>query len=573
MTEEQTEQREQWDAVVVGSGPGGLTTAACLASAGKRVLVVERHDVAGGNMQVFRRNHARPDGGHDWFEFDVGVHYIGECQPGGLFPTVFNSLGIGDRLQFRRLDDDGFDTLQFPDFTFRVPAGWDEYERRLADQFPSERAGIERCMRTLREVATESRDVFGGARPTFDLWAHRTLHELFSECELSQQPVAVLDHWSGLYAGGPKQSTVLMHAGIINHYMTGAFYPEGGGQVIPARLVQVIEALGGEVRCLAGVDRILVNDGKATGVRLEDGTVVEAPIVVSNADYRRTVDQMVGREHLSPGTVAWADHAVMTLGLVCVYVVVDIALEGPNTNYFVFPDYRTDELYEELDTGVLPGGEVPFAYVALASRKDPENPELCPPGHTNLQIMTLAPRGNEYWGVDTGPADGGTYRRNDTYLARKQELTDRLLDAAEGALGPFRDHIVHCEMATTLSHERYTHSTGGTSYGYRHSPDQTGDHRPDHRTEIDGLWVVGANTVSGHGIAGGVTGGVFCASKILDRPLIVEMFMGQQLVDPALIAPDPDGFDPLEFSRGARLRAKRADRVASLRERRATEGR
>ena len=49
--------------------------------------------------------------------------------------------------------------------------------------------------------------------------------------------------------------------------------------------------------------------------------------------------------------------------------------------------------------------------------------------------------------------------------------------------------------------------------------------------------------------------------------------MGQQLVDPALIAPDPDGFDPLEFSRGARLRAKRADRVASLRERRATEGR
>ena len=191
------------------------------------------------------------------------------------------------------------------------------------------------------------------------------------------------------------------------------------------------------------------------------------------------------------------------------------------------------------------------------------------PGHTNFQIMTLAPRGNEFWGVPTGPADGGTYRRNETYRARKQELTDRLIDAAEVALGPFRDHIVHVETATTLSHERYTHSSGGTSYGYQHSPDQTGEHRPAYRTEIEGLWLVGANTVSGHGIAGAVTGGVFCASKILDRHLIVEMYMGQRLVDPALIPPDPDPFDPLELCRGARLRALRADRVASLRARRA----
>jgi phytoene dehydrogenase-like protein len=259
----------------------------------------------------------------------------------------------------------------------------------------------------------------------------------------------------------------------------------------------------------------------------------------------------------------------MTLGLVCVYVVVDTVLDGPNTNYFVFPDYRTDDLYTELDRGRLPDTGVPFAYVALASRKDPGNAELCPPGHTNFQIMTLAPRGTEYWGVETGPADGGRYRRNATYLSRKQQLTDSLIDAAEQVLGPFRGHIVHCEMATPLSHERYTHSTGGTSYGFLHSPDQTGDHRPDHRTEIDGLWVVGANTVSGHGIAGGVSGGVFCAGKILDRPLIVEMFMGRRLVEPALIPPDPDPFDPLEYCRGATLRTKRAQQVASLRRRRA----
>ncbi len=554
---------EQWDAIVIGSGPGGLTTAACLGSTGKRVLVLELHDVAGGNTQVFRRHH-----GDDWYEFDVGVHYIGECGPQGLFTTIFNGLGVGERMRFRELDRDGFDTLRFPDFTFRVPASWEEYDRRLVEQFPNEKAGIQRCLTVLRTVAQEGRLVFGEDRPTYDQWAMRHLSELFEECELSQQACAVLDHWSGLYAGAPKETAVVTHAGLVSHFMGGAFYPEGGGQMIAARLIQAIEACGGEVRTLSPVDRIIVESGRATGVRLENGDEMSAPMIVSNADYRRTIHGLIGTENIAPGTAAWADEAEMTLGLVCLYVVVDKVLEGPNTNYFVFGNYETDENYEILEQGRLPDTDLPFAYVAMASRKDPGNAELCPPGQTNFQVMTLAPRGNEYWGVEDGPADGGTYRRNDEYRERKQELTDRLIEAAEEVLGPLRDDIVHVEMATTLTHERYTRSTGGTSYGYKHSPDQMGQNRPQFRTEIDGLWVVGANTVGGHGIAGAMSGGVFCASDILDRALIVEMYMGEQLIDPATIPPDPEDFDALEYCRGEKLRAKRSERVKSLRERR-----
>ena len=339
-------ETSEWDAIVVGSGPGGLTTAACLGAAGKRVLVLERHDVAGGNTQVFRRHH-----GDDWFEFDVGVHYVGECGPNDFFFKVFEALGVGDRMSFAPLDPDGFDTLMFPDFTFRVPADWAEYERRMVVQFPDEREGIEQAMSILRTVGREGRLLFGEDRPTFDEWATRPLSDLFDHCELSARARAVLDHWSGLYAGGPGQSAVQMHASMIYHYMFGAYYPVGGGQMIGARLIQVIEACDGEVRTLSGVDRILIEDGAAVGVRLENGDEERAPVVVSNADHRRTLVDLVGADHLRPETVAWAEQARMTLGLVCTYVVVDRELEGPNTNYFVFPNYDIDSLYADLGAG------------------------------------------------------------------------------------------------------------------------------------------------------------------------------------------------------------------------------
>lgn len=560
---------ERWDVVIVGSGPGGLACGASLAASGRSVLVLEAHDLAGGNTQVFRRHPRDAEGRRTEYEFDVGVHYLGDCGPGGLFPSIFTSLGVGDRIDFLPLDPDGFDTLEFPDMTFVVPAGWDAYLQRLVDAFPNERAGVERVVDVLRTVAEESRIrlIPGVETPTFDRWAYRNLSELFDEGELSERARAVLDHWSGLYAGSPAQTAVAMHARIIDHYMRGAYYPEGGGQVLAARLVQVIEAHGGEVRTLSPVRRIIVENRRARGVELADGTTIDADLVVSNADHAKTVFDLVGETHWDPATVAWARDAQMTLGLICAYVVVDIDLTGgPNTNYFVFPTTDMDELYEGLDSGELDVDEGIFAYVAMASRKDPRNVHLGPPGSTNLQIMTLAPRGEKWWGTEYDASGPNSYRRDRDYRDRKAMITEALLDAAQRVLADqldgrdLREHIVHLETATPLSHQRYTGSTGGTSYGYVHSPEQSGSSRPQHRTEIDGLWLVGANTTSGHGVAGATAGGVTCAGEILGRPLLVEMVMGTVLVDPSAIPADPEDFDPVEWSRGERLRNIRAAR-------------
>ncbi|HEC10569.1 MAG TPA: NAD(P)/FAD-dependent oxidoreductase [Acidimicrobiales bacterium] len=540
------------DVLIVGSGPGGLVAAAYLAAAGRRVLVLEHHDVAGGNCTVFRRGP---------LEFDVGVHYLGDCGPGGVIPSLLSGLGLADRIRFLPLEPDGFDELRFPGLEFRVPADRAEYTRRLVEAFPAEAAAVTECMDLLGAIAEEARmaNIPGTETPLLDRWRDRPLDELFDHCGLSPRAAAVLDHWSGLYGSGPSRSNVPMHAGIIDHYMRGAYYPEGGGQVIAARLVEVIEALGGEVRTRARVDRILVEDGQVKGVRLSDGEVISAPVVVSNADYKRTVLELVGAEHWRAGTVARAESARMSLALACVYVTVakDLVTDQPNCNYFIFPSWDVEGAYSSLEAGELPEGELPFAYVSIASRKDPGNPHLCPPGHTNFQIMTLVPRGYGWWGVEKGPATGARYRRNPEYRRAKEKLTTMLLEAAESVLGEFHDEITHIEMATPVTHERYTLSTGGTSYGLAHSPEQTGANRPDHRTEIAGLYLAGANTRTAHGIAGAMLGGVTAAGRILDRPLLIEAMMGGVLVDPGLLPADGPDWDPLEVSRGAALRARR----------------
>ncbi len=484
--------------VVIGSGPGGLTAAAYLAACDQRVLVLEQHDVAGGNSQVFRRRHEGME-----FEFDVGLHYLGDCTGNGIFPSIFRSLGLEGRVSFTELDPDGFDVVNLPELTFRVPKGWQEYRDRLVDTFPGDEAGIDRCVDTLRQVAEQFRLALvpGTETPLFEEWGSRSMAELFAWCELSPLAEAVLFHWGGLYGSAPSDTVVHIHALIVDHYMSGAFYPEGGGQLFPARLVQVIEALGGEVRTLSKVEEICVREGRVTGVRV-DGRVIEAPVVISNADFKRTVLELVGREHWSPGALRRAEETIMAIGLVVVYVIVDVDLASgrPNCNEALFTSSDLESYYQTLERGELP--EEPFTFVAMASRKDPGNRHLCPPGYTNFQLMTLAPRGYSLWGVEDGPAHGVSYRRNPTYRERKEWITEKLIEGGEKLLGPFRDHIVWMETATPLTQERYTLSSGGTSYGLRFQPDQAGEHRPSYRTEIEGLWLVGANTVSGHGIAG-----------------------------------------------------------------------
>jgi phytoene dehydrogenase-like protein len=549
---------DRWDAIVAGGGLGGLVCAAYLAASGRRVIVVEQHDVAGGCCQVFRRRRA--------YEFDVGVHYVGDCGPDGLLPAILAGLGLDCRVPVRPMDPAGFDRIRLPGLAVDVPVGWPAYRDRLTEAIPADGPGIARLVEVCAAVAEATRasllapdDLAAVAAvrraPAVLEWANRSLAELFAHCGLSSRGELLLAAQSPNYGSAPAQVSVRTHAGMLDHYLRGAYYPEGGGQAITAALVEALEAYGGELRTRARVERIVVEGGRTTGVVLAGGRRLHAPIVVSNADYRRTVLQLVGPEHFPSAVVARTRAAVMRMPYAVVYLALDRELpDQANANLWWYRYGSLGEVYEALEQ--LPGGEVPFLFATFTSVKSPHDRTLCPAGHSNLQLMTMCPPGYQRWGVDRGPADGERYRRNPAYQAAKGRLTEATLRTAEEVLGSFRPHIRHLETATPLTQERYTLSTGGTPHGVGQWGRRVAT-RPDAATTVPGLYLVGQSTQYGSGVGGVMVGGAACAGQILGRRLLSEVYHGAVVGDPGLLPPRPAGWDPLAVSRGAARRNAR----------------
>jgi phytoene dehydrogenase-like protein len=202
----------------------------------------------------------------------------------------------------------------------------------------------------------------------------------------------------------------------------------------------------------------------------------------------------------------------MALPLAVVYLVVDrdLRAEGfPTTNPIAFSGDHGEAMYAAARGGEMPDGTV--AHLWVGSIADPDNPGLCRPGQTNLQLIGVVPASHDFWGIVPG--------REPTprYAERKRQVRDRLMAQADRVIPHLSESIVFEEMSTPVTDERYMLTTGGTSYGIALTPEQMLQ-RPGPVTPISGLFLAGASTRSMHGLVGCLTGGVAAAAAILDSP-------------------------------------------------------
>lgn len=516
------------DVAVIGAGLGGLMSAAILAQAGKEVAVFDGHYVAGGCATMFHRT--TRDG---TYQFDIGLHYIGDCEPGGAIPTLLAKVGI--ELEYIPMDQDGFDTIVLPELTYPIPSDRDLYRDRLVEHFPKEVKGIDRYVRLLGEVdhmATvmekQRRGIKGAAGLLWSVatkarllprYQNATISAVLDDC--TDDPVlrAVILGQSGDYGLPPSQVSALLHMGLANHYFKGAWYPKGGGQIIADKLCEVIEASGGAICLRKPIDRILVEDGRACGVRVapkrQDPQHVLAGTVISNADLKHTLSDLLPKEHLSPEW--WKKTQNFQMGgaitIACLGIEGDLRELGMQTrNYWCFDTHDMEAVYGDIAKGKLDPRAV---YITSASLKDPDTQGHTPPGVMGLEVMCLSPGRAEAWGVSRGDIESGAYRKNPEYLGHKKAVEDQLIDRLDQQFPGMRERVVFRETATPVTHTRFTRATDGTGYGLAATPDQFMKGRPGYRGPIPGLYLAGASTRAGHGIVGAMSSGKHAARRVL----------------------------------------------------------
>jgi len=521
---------DKYDVIVVGAGIGGLTSAATLSNRGFSVLLLDMHYSLGGCATVFQRR-----GKGQGYEFDVGLHYIGDCSPDGLVPRILHGAGVSD-IRFLEQDSNGFDTLHFPDFQFRIPRGVDEFRRRLVDMYPSEIRGIERYINLIRQV-WDLMGVHANPGSAFRVlprallalrYANATVGEFLDTCTRDVRLRAVLTGQLGVYHQPPSRASLMGHAGVSMHFLQGSYYPAGGGQVLSDRLAEVIERSGNKILLRTKVKRILITNGRVTGVEFENKTLgtqtARAPVVISNADLKQTLLQLVGEEKLSQSTTRKARNYEMSPGMGVVYLGVkrDFRAEGmPNTNLRIYPGYDFEKAYRTVAENRFP--ERPHVFVGNATLKDPENRNAAPPGVSNMQLMAVVPSSFSSWGVTEREFRDGSYRKSDAYRESKGRFAESLIRETERVIPGFAKDIVYKEVSTPLTVMRYTAASNGTSYGMSLVPWQFLYRRPGPRTDIKGLFMCGASLRTGHGIFGAMTSGVEAAAMVVGRRLVREI--------------------------------------------------
>jgi len=514
--------QEFFDAVVIGSGMGGLCAAALLSKEGRKVLVLERHYTAGGFTHTFERK------GYEW---DVGVHYIGDVhKERGMLRRIFDDITDYD-LKWAKASD-VYDRFIFNDEIYEFVAGEEEFRERMTRYFPGEEAAIGRYLRMTSEAVRSTQRFF--AQRCLPLWmgwlaypfmtrkflsySDRTTLDILKEITENQKLIGVLTGNFGDYGMPPGQSSFIMQALLAEHYLDGANYPEGGASNIAKTIEPVLRKREGRILVGAHVKEILVRDNQAVGVKMENGDEITAPLVVSNAGAWNTfvklvpesVDSVIPVRNQLKGLRRSVSHLCLFAGI----KESGESLGLETTNLWIYPGYDHDANMRKYkaDSSSPP----PSVFISFPSAKDPDW-DRRHPGKSTVQVISYAPY--EWF----APWEEKPWRkRGDDYEALKERFANRLLEYLYTHAPQVKGKIDYYELSTPLSTRHFCDFSLGEIYGLEHSPARFRQSWLRPRTPIKNLYLTGGDIVT-TGVTGALISGTLTASAILRRNVIKDI--------------------------------------------------
>ena len=504
-----------WDAIVIGSGIGGLAAAAALATCRKRVLVLERHGQPGGLTQTFERQ-----GWH----FNVGVHYLGGFGPGETNRRLLDHLA-GGRIEMAPIAG-AYDRIRLPGLTLPFAPPRSALITVLKDAFPRESKAIDRYFDAVDRAAATMGTVFMARgmpgplagplawlkRKEIARWVGRTTWEVVQE--LTPDPhlrAALTAQWID-YGSRPAESSFGIHALVTRSYLDGAWYPVGGSGVFAQELGRTIGDADGEVRTNAEVTGISVEARRVTGVQLRSGEQIATRCVISDAGAHNTL-RMLPSGEVDYGWAQDVTELEASTGYIGLYLGLsgDITRAGADTaNTWIYESWDVNQGWDD------PFGQAraPALFVAFPSLRDPAHEPGPRQRHTGEIVALVDWSAFSRWdhSEDPGGMKAGTLRE-ESYAASKDLLKRNLLAQFGEHFSALAPMVQFAEASTPVTVASYTGAEHGAMYGLATTPQRFLSPALRPRTPIGGLLLAGQDACT-PGVTGAMLGGLMAAASL-----------------------------------------------------------
>ena len=460
------------------------------------MLLVERQDGPGGNARAFQRGP---------YTFDPAIHLTAHGFNIEFLDIYLQALGVSSSVDLIMLQD--LYSVDICGSRFTLPIGVEAVIEYLSRRFPAEADGIARYIQTCAQATRESQappprvalkdlEAAMAALPTLFKYRTSTLQAALEEFVRDPEAQSVLGaQWP--YMGlPPSRLSFMAGTGVWMAFMEpGPVYVRGSFQKLADALAAVIAEEGGTILYGSPASRIVLDGEKVSGVTLDDGRAVRAPIVVSNADARLTFEELVGLERLPERFVRRLRRMRPSISAFLLYSACTLPLHEMDitAEVFVYDHWDHDVTWAELSAGRLGG-----MWLSIPTLHDRS---LAPEGEHLVIFTSLMP-----------------YDIGEPWPEAKPRVTEEMIDRVDRILPGYRDSITFVDSATPETFRQYTLAQSGAIYGWENTPNQTLPKRLSHETPVEGLLLAGHWTNPGTGSVRCLLSGLTAAATVAGQP-------------------------------------------------------
>ena len=498
------------DHIIIGSGIGGLTTAIWLAKLGKKVVVLERHYTPGGFTHSFKRKKG--------FQWDVGVHYVGNAESGNQIRKLFNLI-TNNNLKWDAIGE-VYDEIHIGKKKYQLKAGTEKLRQQLVNYFPDDSKAIDTYINLIQKVSSRGglffleksfepvlqKTIGWIFKKRFYKYSKLTTAEVLHEITNNKELIAVLTGQCGNYGLSPKHSSFAVHAMVVSHFMNGGYYPRGGADQICHKAAETLIDNGGKLYVNANVTQIVTEKKKVKGIIIDD-TFIACKSIISNAGVNNTFNYLLSKEDKGKCNINFKNIEPSS-GHLCLYVGLDKssdALKLPKYNIWNYVDNNIDANYNP-DT-IIDATEK-FAYISFPSAKD-SNWENEHPNTATIQALTV---GKFEWFKEY--ENQPWMKREEAYKKMKTDFEQHMLEKLYNLFPQIKGHVVVTEVSSPLSTKHFSNYQSGEIYGLAHTPKRFTLPFLKPETNIKGLRLVGQD-ITLVGVAAAMLSGLLCAITIL----------------------------------------------------------